>query len=77
MKATISLLTKSDKEALALFFETPAYKALVRLIEVERLELAKDHVNQLDMLYVRFLSGQAEGLKKLIKTLEDNHEKMK
>lgn len=71
MKSTVSLLTPKEREALALFYDTAAYKALHKLIDTERLELAKDHVDQSDILQIRYLSGGASSLKKLILTLED------
>lgn len=73
MKSTLEQLSAKEREALAHFYDTDAHKALRKLIDVERLELAKDHVNQTDILHVRFLSGQSDGLKKLALTLRENY----
>jgi hypothetical protein len=71
MKSSIELLPKKARTTLAHFYGTEAHDALRQLIDIERLELAKDHVDQTDILQVRFLSGQTYSLKKLIKTLEE------
>jgi len=76
VKSTLEELTKNERDALARLYETDSYKALVKLIQLERLEIAKDHLDQSDILMVRYLSGQASGLKKLILTLKDNHQKI-
>lgn len=72
MKSTLEELSAADRKALAHFYETPAYAALRKLIDLERLELAKSHVDQVDILQVRYLSGQTSSLKKLIGTLQEN-----
>lgn len=72
MKSTLEELTSAERKALALFYDTPAYQALRRLVDIERLELAKSHVDQVDILQVRYLSGQTAALKKLIGTLREN-----
>lgn len=69
MKSTVEHLTPAERKALVLFYDTPAYQALRHLVDLERLELAKDHVDQTDILQVRYLSGQTAGLKKLVGTL--------
>ena len=69
MKSTVEQLSPNQRQALVSFYETDTYKALKRLIELERLELAKDHVDVTEIGQIRYLSGQAAGLKKLVKTL--------
>lgn len=73
MKSTLEQLSSKEREALAHLYGTDAFKALRKLIDVERLELAKDHVGQTDILQVRYLSGQSDGLKKLVLTVRDVH----
>lgn len=73
MKSTLEQLSAKERELLAHFYDTDTYKALRKLVEVERLEIAKDHIDQTDILQVRYLSGQASSLKKLCLTLRDNH----
>lgn len=70
MKSTVELLTPEERKALVLFYDTRAHKALIQLIQNERLELAKDHVDQTDINQVRYLSGQVASLKKLAGTLK-------
>lgn len=72
MKSTLDLLTPGERELLANFMGTATHTALVKLLELERLELAKDHVGQHDIKQVRFLSGKSESLKNLILTLKTN-----
>lgn len=73
MKSTLEQLSAKEREALAHFYDTDAYKALRKLVDLERLETAKDHLDQTDILQVRYLSGQASSLKKLVLTLRDNY----
>ena len=70
MKSTIDHLTPKELLALAHFYDTEAYTALRKLIDAERLELAKSHVEQTDIMQIRHLSGQSTALKKLINTLK-------
>lgn len=69
MKSSVDLLTSKQQELLAGFYGTEAYEALRALIDIERLELAKDTLDLQDILIVRHYSGQAHSLKKLIETL--------
>lgn len=73
MKSTLEQLSAKEREALAHFYGTDMHKALEKLVGAERLEIAKDHVDQTDILTVRYLSGQASSLKKLLLTLRENH----
>jgi hypothetical protein len=71
MKSTVQKLSPKEREALALFHDSEADKALRKLVDTERLELAKDHVDQSDILMIRYLSGGANSLKRLIVTLDE------
>ena len=73
MKSTIELLSPTDRKALALFYGTPAYAALERLVKLERLELAKDAIEQTDILIVRYLHGGSVNLQKILRTVKDIH----
>lgn len=73
MKSALDQLSQQDREALALFHDSAAEKALIKLINAERLELAKDHVDQPDILMIRYLSGGANSLKRLVNTLKENY----
>lgn len=73
MKTPLERLTSEERAILAHFYGSEEFLVLRKLIEGERIDLAKDHVNQVDILNVRFLSGQATGLKKLVETLKQNN----
>lgn len=74
MKSTIEQLSYAERQALVLFYDTEAYKALKKLVEIERTALAQDSVF-LDgtieeiALQSRFLAGGSLKLKGLIKSL--------
>lgn len=70
MKSPVDRLTQEEREILAHYYSSEGFKVLVKLIEMERLDLAKDHVEQVDILQVRYLSGQTASLKKLVKTIQ-------
>lgn len=74
MRVTQSL-SKADQDSLALFYEQPSYKAMERLIRLVQTELAKDSLAQTDILQVRYLAGQVEGLNRLLVSLQENHKK--
>lgn len=71
MKSSIDLLASKDKQLLARLYETEYFPALKNLLVIERDQLAKDHVNETDMMQIRHLSGQASALKKLVITLKE------
>jgi len=73
MKSVLEALTINEREALALLYEKPDYKALVKLVSSERIELAKDAIEQRDISDVRYLAGQSDGLKKLLGTIQSNY----
>lgn len=70
MKSPIDRLSPEEKAILANFHDSEEFKVLRKLVDMERLDLAKDHVNQMDILQVRFLSGKTESLKNLILTIQ-------
>ena len=76
MRSPLENLTKKERELLANFYNTETYKALRKLIDEERIHLAQDHVDLVDILQVRYLSGQTQSLKKLILTLKANSQTM-
>lgn len=69
MTSPLDNLSKKEKELIGNFYKTESYNALRKLIDLERTMLAESHVNQIDILQVRYLSGQAESLKKLVNTI--------
>lgn len=69
MKSVIEQLTPAEKKLLALFYNTPTYNAVKKIIEIERLELAKDSLEQLDIGQVRWLNGGATKLRGLLTTI--------
>ena len=72
MKSPIQQLSVSEREALASLYDTEYFRVLRKLIDIERIELAKDHVDQTDILQIRYLSGQTASLKKLVGTIRSN-----
>jgi hypothetical protein len=72
MKSSLSQLTDAERQTLALLYNKPDFKALTKLINIERLELAKDAIEQKDIGEVRYLHGQSVALQKLLGTLRSN-----
>lgn len=72
MKSSLDKLTGDEKSLLAHFTGSEEYRVLFKLIDIERLELAKDHVNQDDIKHIKYLSGKSDGLKGLVETLIQN-----
>lgn len=72
MKSSLDSLSNDEKSLLAHFTGSEEYRVLFKLVEIERLELAKDHVNQDDIKHIKYLSGKSDGLKGLIATLKQN-----
>lgn len=76
MKSNLNRLSVKDKEALALFYDGEAHKALIKLIELEKTEYAKQHVGQLEIGQVRYLTGGVSSLNKLVNLLKENYDKI-
>lgn len=72
MKSALDKLTGEEKSLLAHFVGSETYTVLRKLVDIERLELAKDHVNQDEIKHIKYLSGKSDGLKGLIETLIQN-----
>ena len=75
MKSTLDKLSVEERDALSRLYENPSWKSVVKLIELERLELAKDAFEKTDIMEIRYLKGQADGLKRFFKTVKDNYRK--
>lgn len=71
MKSVIEQLTPTEKKLLALLYDTPTYNALVKLIQLERVELSKDAIEQRDIGEVRYLNGGYMKLKGLLVTIKE------
>lgn len=72
MKSTIVQLSANERETLALLYDKVDFTVLSKLIAIERIELAKDAIEQRDISEVRYLAGQSDGLKKLLGTIGNN-----
>ena len=77
MKASIKKLSANERETLAHFYDTEGYKVLRKLIDIERVELAKDTAElsgtmEQIALGNRYLTGQQVSLKRLINELREN-----
>lgn len=76
MKSAIKQLTPNDREALVHFYDTNDYKVLKKLIEIQKTELAKAHVGQLDIQQIRYLTGQVASFNWLTGTIQDNFQEV-
>lgn len=72
MRSTIDQLSPAEKKALALWYDTASYKALLHLAELEVQGLAADALIAPNMEQVRYLHGRsswAADIFKLVKEL--------
>lgn len=72
MKSSLDVLTKAEKEALALFYETAGYKALEKFAKEECIGLGADALQSQDHSQTRYLAGKAAAYVELIKMLKAN-----
>ena len=70
MKSTVTYLSKAHKAALVHFYDSKEYEALKVLLEKERLEIAKDLLEEKDRDTIIFLQGQAFKCKQLHQLLQ-------
>ena len=75
MKSTVDQLTKSEREALANLHDTEAYKALVRIRDIEVLAFAAAALQAPNMETVNYLRGETVWANSLINTLEEIYKK--
>lgn len=73
MRSIIHRLTPKDKKALALFYETDAYSALIKLTNIMIANAAKHCLSAPDFLVVKDLQGQERSLKELKNLLDENY----
>jgi hypothetical protein len=76
MKSTVEQLTTSERTALALFYDTPAFRALRRLLELERLNTATKLLllnPSVDGHYISKHQGRAEMCKDLNTLIKENY----
>lgn len=71
MRSIVHRLTPKDKKALALFYETDAYLALMKLIKAMTANAATHSLAATDWEAVKLLQGQAFSLKELKRLLEE------
>lgn len=71
MRSIVHRLTPKDKKALALFYETDAYLALMKLIKAMTANAATHSLTATDWEAVKLLQGQAFSLKELKRLLEE------
>lgn len=65
MKSTVEQLSPKDRKALALFYQTDAYNALVHFAELEITTLGVDALSQTEITQVHYLRGRAAWAKEL------------
>ena len=76
MKSTVEQLTTAERTALALYYDTPAYRALKHLLELERVNTATKLLLLNPETEGHFISkhqGRAEGFKDLNLLIRDNY----
>lgn len=73
MKTPLESLTLNERESLALWYGSESHKALEKLAELSKTILMKEHVGQLDITQVRYLTGGIGSLNKLLKDVKDNY----
>jgi hypothetical protein len=76
MKSTVEQLTTQERQALALFYDTPAFRALKRLLELERLNTATKLLlldPNTDSHFISKHQGRAEAFKDLNLLIKDNY----
>lgn len=72
MKNVLQMLSAEERDGLVRLYDHPDWKSFRKLIDLERLELAKDHVGQRDIQEICDLSGQAKSLQRLVQTIHHN-----
>lgn len=70
MKSTVEKLSVAEREALALFHDSPAHKAIEKLCALELKALGADALEAPDIEAVRRLQGQKAWILDFIKTLD-------
>lgn len=71
MKSTLEQLSASKKQALALFYDTEAYKALKELCELEIDGLGKDALGSPSHEQTKWFGGQASMAAKIPKIIKE------
>lgn len=71
MRSVVHRLPPKDKTALAHFYETDGYKALIKLMKMMKANSATHCLTAPDFETVRHLQGQEFSLKELEKLLEE------
>jgi hypothetical protein len=71
MKSTLEDLSASEKNALALFYDSAAYKALRHLCQAEIEGLGKDALLSQSHEHTRWLGGQADMAAKILKIIRE------
>lgn len=75
MKDSVQQLTPKEREALALWYDSASYKALLRLAEVDVAGLAADALNAPNLEQVKYLKGRADWAVDIFKLLQENYRK--
>lgn len=78
MKSTVSELNQAERNALALFYDSEAHKALKKLARAEIVNLGVDALQSPNHEHTRYLSGRAmfaKDLMAMIKLIYDESNK--
>lgn len=76
MKSTVEQLTTQERTALALWYDTPAYKAFKRLLEFERLNISTKLLlldPYTDAVHIARHQGRADFAKSIHLEIKNNY----
>lgn len=78
MSSTIDQLSEPERTALALWYDTPSFKAYKKLLELERINLATKlvDVSPLDTVTISKHQGRADAYKQINLILAKNYKVM-
>lgn len=76
MKSTLDQLTASEREGLANLYNTPGYKALCKVHELELIGLGKDALDAANMEEKSYLKGRAAQSKLTIMLIREEYKKL-
>lgn len=76
MKTTVELLTTAERRALALWYDTASYKALKKLLKLERENTATKliDIDPTDSVSIARHQGRADFAKQLHLKMKDNYQ---
>lgn len=76
MKSMVELLNTQERKALALWYDTESYRALKKLLELERNNIATKlvDIDPTDVVSISRQQGRADALKQMHLTFKKNYQ---